>query len=345
MMNIIQSFVFTLPFFIKKKKKKKKKEPKDRNRCSSLLNKGWWIDETNWQPASCMMHNYKATDISTCLSHSRIVYVGDSIARQQFFAALKLMKPNADTSGEPHVNRKYVLSEQDLTMEFWWDPYLNETTDLLQGKLPSIKPSLMVVMTGAWQMHYLGENYFSGWKEGVDRVLEAVQVNAEVADAVLLGPVEIPDYDKLDRNRTKTMTLEKISRMNRYLQEKEADIKSTKTAFGIPFVWNEISTQATTDVSVDGLHYNPIVTTAQAQIALNYRCNDQLDKKFPMSNTCCFTYPTPRWYQFIFMLFFLVFVPVGFVLNASTGKLRFEQVPRFYMAVYLSHIFYSSHVN
>jgi hypothetical protein len=260
-----------------------------------------------------MMHTYKAADISSCLSHSHIVYVGDSIARQQFFATLKLIEPNTDTSGEAHTNRKHVLS--GLTLEFWWDPYLNETTDLLEGKLPSIKPSLMVVMTGAWQMHHLGPDYFNTWKQGVDRVLEAVQVNPEVADAVLLGPVEIPDYDKLDRNRTKTMTYEKISRMNQYLKEKEASMGTTMTAFGIPFVWNEISTQATTEVTEDGLHYNPIVTTAQAQIALNYRCNDQLDKKFPMSNTCCYTYPTPRWYQFAFMLIFLVFVPVGYALR------------------------------
>ncbi|CAO3654021.1 unnamed protein product [Mucor hiemalis] len=70
-------------------------EPQDRKRCSSLLNKGWWMDNSykSWQPASCMMHFYKTEEISTCLGHSRILYVGDSIARQQFFAALRLVRP------------------------------------------------------------------------------------------------------------------------------------------------------------------------------------------------------------------------------------------------------------
>ncbi|EPB87501.1 hypothetical protein HMPREF1544_05695 [Mucor circinelloides 1006PhL] len=288
---------------------------KDRNRCSSLLNDGWWIDDTykSWQPASCMMHNYKAPEISSCLGHSRIVYVGDSIVRQQFFAALNLVKPGIDTSGEAHVNRKYVFNEQHLTLEFWWDPYLNETTDLLQGKLPSIRPSLMVVGSGAWQMHYLGDSYFKEWKKRIDTIFNAVQ-QTQVADAVLLSPVEIPQYEKLGANRTQTMTMDKITQMNDYLLERQSQMQAPQTPLEIPFVWNDIGTHAT-NVTEDGLHYNPIVTTVQTQIALNYRCNDQLDKKFPMSDTCCFTYPAPRWYQLAFMAFFLFWIPAGFLVK------------------------------
>lgn len=286
----------------------------------------------SWQPASCMMHSYKTEEISTCLGHSRILYVGDSIARQQFFAALRLVRPNVDTSGEAHENRKFVFSEENLTMEFWWDPYLNASTtqDILKGKSPMIRPSLLVVGSGAWQMHYLGKNYFEAWKEGIDTVFDSVQKSGEVADALLLGPVEMPDYDHLSENRTRTMTVEKIEKMNEYLRQKESEMSgNTKTPFGIPFVWNEISSLAS-NVTEDGLHFNPTITTLQAQIALNYRCNDQLTKKFPMGNTCCYTYPTPRWYQMIFFFLFLVFVPLGFFILTS-GKRRLEK-KRFFLA-------------
>lgn len=268
-----------------------------------------------------MMHTYKAPEISSCLSHSKIIYVGDSIARQQFFAALQLIRPNVDTSGEAHVNRKYVFSEEGLTMEFWWDPYLNETTTqaILKGESPNIKPSLLVVGSGAWQMHYLGRDYFDQWKTGIDMIFEAVETNSQVADALLLGPVEVPDYNVLSANRTATMTIEKIERMNNYLQEKQNGLNgNTMTPFVIPFVWNQISS-TTTNVTEDGLHFNPSVTKLQAQIALNYRCNDQLDKKFPMGTTCCFTYPTPRWYQNVFFFLFLVWVPLGFFIITSTA--------------------------
>ncbi|CEP13705.1 hypothetical protein [Parasitella parasitica] len=293
--------------------------PKDRSRCSSLLNDGWWVDDTykNWQPASCMMHTYKPPEITECLGHSRIVYVGDSIIRQQFFAALNLIKPGVDTAGEAHVNRKYVFNEQHLILEFWWDPYLNETTDLLQGNLPSTRPSLMVVGSGAWQMHYLGDDYFKKWKKGMDTIFNAVQ-QTDVADAVLLSPVEIPQYEKLGANRTQTMTMEKITKMNDYLMDKQDQLQTSQTPLVVPFVWNEVGAQAT-NVTEDGLHYNPLVTTVQTQIALNYRCNDHLSKKFPMNNTCCFNYPAPRWYQLAFMAFFLIWVPAGFLVKNTTS--------------------------
>lgn len=268
-----------------------------------------------------MMHNYKTPEISDCLGHSRIVYVGDSIVRQQFFAALKIIKPSVDTAGEAHVNRKYVFNDEHLTLEFWWDPYLNETTDLLQGSLPSIRPSLMIVGSGAWQMHYLGDDYFEEWKKGINTILNAVQ-QTQVADAVLLSPVEIPQYEKLGANRTQTMTMEKINKMNDYLMDKQDQLGTLQTPLVIPFVWNEIGTHAT-NVTEDGLHYNPIVTSVQTQIALNYRCNDQLSKKFPMADTCCFTYPTPRWYQLAFMAFFLFWIPAGYLIRYTTSGTRF----------------------
>ncbi|KAI8359828.1 10 TM acyl transferase domain found in Cas1p-domain-containing protein [Blakeslea trispora] len=296
---------------------------KDQTRCSSLLNEGWWADKTmkNWQPASCMLHSYKAPEIQHCLSHARVVYAGDSIARQQFFAAVQLMRPNMDVSGEAHVNRKFVID--GVTMEFWWDPYLNETQSLFGNHE---RPSLLVLGTGAWQMHYLGDNYFGEWKKSIDGVFGAMASSSALADAVLLSPVEWPDYDRLNQNRSTTMTTEKISKMNQYLKEKESQIESV-TPFAVPFVWNKVSTDTPLDATEDGLHFNSAVTTAQAQIALNYRCNNQLDKKFPMSSTCCYDYPSPRWYQMFFMGLFLIWTPVGFLIKNSSAAVSNKLFP------------------
>ncbi|KAI7886893.1 10 TM acyl transferase domain found in Cas1p-domain-containing protein [Mucor mucedo] len=262
-----------------------------------------------------MMHSYKATDMSTCLSHSRVVYVGDSLVRQQFFAALQLVRPNVDTSGESHVHRKYVFNEEKLTMEFWWDPYLN-TTEILKGTSPALKPSLLVVGTGAWQMHYLGKNYFEHFQSSMDSLFETVSTHS-IADAMLVSPVEIPQYDKLSPARRASMTIEKIKKMNDYLRHKQGEYVDPKTRMGIPFIWNEIGAHLS-NVTDDGLHFKQTVTSLQAQIALNYRCNDELDKKFPMGTTCCFTYPRPRWYQNILILLFLIWVPTGFFVSTAT---------------------------
>ncbi|KAG2234871.1 hypothetical protein INT48_000534 [Thamnidium elegans] len=288
-----------------------------RNRCSSLLERGQWIDESysRWQPSLCMLHTYQPQQLSTCLGHSRILYIGDSIARQQFLATVSLMKPKISLQGEPHVNRKYVLD--GLEFEFWWDPYLNTTAtvELLNGQSPLVKPSLLVIESGAWHMHYLGESYFEMWKEGIDKVFRAV--DKDVADAVVLGPVEVPTYDRLSKVRADTMTPEKIEKMNLYLKQKQDELtREPKTPVAVAFVWNQVSALAS-NMTEDGLHFNSTVTAIQTQIALNYRCNDQLDKKFPMDTTCCYSYSSARWYQLALAVFFLGWVPVGYYLVQS----------------------------
>ncbi|KAG1470371.1 hypothetical protein G6F56_002723 [Rhizopus delemar] len=287
------------------------KESRDQSRCSSLLNKGWWTDDSyqSWQPASCMMHNYKPLEISTCLNHSRIVYVGDSIIREQFFSAVKLIDPETDTSGEAHTDKRYEFSKENLIYEFWWDPYLNQTSFL-----HTPRPSLLVMGTGLWQVRYLEEAYYDEWKSSVDRVLNLIKTRS-IADAVLLAPVEIPQYDKLGQERANTMTIEKISTMNAYLKKRQEE---NGVDFGIPFVWNDVSLLAK-DVTEDGLHFNSVVTKVQAQIALNFRCNNQLEKSFPMENTCCFDYPKPKWYQNTFFLFFLIWIPTGYFILSNSG--------------------------
>ncbi|KAI7900731.1 10 TM acyl transferase domain found in Cas1p-domain-containing protein [Cokeromyces recurvatus] len=285
----------------------------DQTRCESLLNEGWWITDAykQWQPASCMMHTYKSTEVSDCLGYSNIVYIGDSIVRQQFFAAVQLIRPNIDISGEPHVNRKYVFDKERITIEFFWDPYLNET----RIDKPTGNPSLLVVGTGAWQMRYLGDDYFESWKASMNRVFNAAQ-SSKIADALLVSPVEIPDYVHLSPDRTATITMDKIERMNSYLKEFQS--LRAKTRIGIPFVWNQVSTSAR-NMTVDGLHYNDAITFIQTQIALNFRCNDQvLEKTFPMDHTCCFSYPFPKWYQILFIAFFFIYLPLGFLFKHTS---------------------------
>ncbi|CEG63831.1 Putative CAS1 domain-containing protein [Rhizopus microsporus] len=293
-------------------------EPKDQNRCHSMLNEGWWVDDTlkSWQPASCMMHTYRPPEISACLNHSRIVYVGDSVIREQFFSAVKLIDPHVNTTGEPHTNKMYDFNKENLVYEFWWDPYLNETTNILRGS-HTPRPSLLVLGTGLWQMRYLqDDDYYEKWKSSIDRVLESVE-SRDIADTVLLAPVEVPVYDKLGEERAAKMTVEKVNAMNDYLKAKQ-DTVNARVPFAIPFVWNGISLTSSNHTQ-DGLHFSPAVTTVQAQIALNFRCNNQLDKKFPMTTTCCYQYPVPKWYQNVLFFFFFIWIPVGCLVLTHSG--------------------------
>ncbi|CDS03461.1 hypothetical protein LRAMOSA00863 [Lichtheimia ramosa] len=291
-----------------------------------MLEDGWWQDTnmfTKWQPAGCMMHTYKAPEISSCLNHSRILYVGDSIVRQQFFAFAQQIHADIDTTGPKHVDRRYQFNDQHLVFEFWWDPYLNtsRTIDMLKTTDPAIRPSLLVLGSGAWYMRYLEDDYREEWQDAVDRVFDSVERSGRVADAVILSPVEVPEFDLLSPDRERTMSLDKVDSMNSYLQSRIDSIHAL-TPITIPFVWNKVSGDAL-NMTEDGIHFATPVTTMQVQLALNYRCNDQLAKHFPMDSTCCFHYPIPRWYQNIFFLLFLFWVPIGiYTLSSEQSILK-----------------------
>ncbi|KAI9024909.1 10 TM acyl transferase domain found in Cas1p-domain-containing protein [Phycomyces nitens] len=130
-----------------------------------------------------------------------------------------------------------------------------------------------------------------------------------------MAPVEMPFFDQLSKDRQDTITPPKVEVMNGYLKDRQAELELS-TSFAIPFAWNKILV-GLNNATKDGLHFYPSVSQTQAQLGLNYRCTDQLPKTFPMSNTCCFRYPAPKWYQTIFFFFFLVWIPFGMYLAGS----------------------------
>ncbi|KAI8063631.1 10 TM acyl transferase domain found in Cas1p-domain-containing protein [Gongronella butleri] len=260
-----------------------------------------------------MAHEYKAAEIGQCLNHSRVLYIGDSIMREQFYSMNRLTH-SFDIKGPLHIDRKYKSEEYGMVYEFWWDPYLNSTRtiDLFNGNdTTGDPPSLLVVGSGIWFARRLSpETYLDEWKTATDRVFHAAENDPSLADALMLSPVEIPQFNRLNDVRQKLITIDKINTMNDYLHQRAKRVQP-KVPFAVAFTWNKIAT-STIDMTADGLHYNPKVTTPQAMMALNFRCNQQLDKHFPINTTCCIHYPIPAWYQLIVFGFFLLWIPLAF---------------------------------
>ncbi|ORZ25260.1 10 TM acyl transferase domain found in Cas1p-domain-containing protein [Absidia repens] len=274
-----------------------------------------------------MMHTYKADEMATCLNHSRILYIGDSIMREQFYSMNRLTH-SINTNGPLHIDRKYVDKKHGLTYEFWWDPYINQTRtiELLNGNTTTTSagppPSLLVIGSGIWYENMLPDDtYLDEWKTAVDRVFDVVEKNTEavIADTVMLSPVEIPQVNRLNADRQRLITLDKTTIMNNYLHQRYDTLANhhPTSAFAVGFAWNAIAA-STENITLDGLHYLSPVTTPQAQIALNFRCNQQLPKHYPITTTCCIHYPSPRWYQSIFFILFLVWVPLGYLFMDTT---------------------------
>jgi hypothetical protein len=294
-----------------------------------MLNEGKWMTDNykQWQPSGCMAQTYGKKEMNDCLGHSRIIYIGDSIMREQFYAMTEFLRPIPNKPEALHRDQSYYSEEQDITFEMWWDPYLNtsRTIELLEAKGPEKdRPSLLIMGSGVWYMRRTGADYLRGWKQAVDRIFDGA-LDRRVADRIMLSPVEIVEYDLLIPERKKTLTFDKISIMNHYLKERATLLHNSVTPLVVPFVWNEIAASSRNQ-TIDGLHFKTPVTNAQAQLALNYRCNDDLKMKatsFPIDRTCCYTYPSPDWYQSAIFIFFLCFVPIGVSVMyflSSSGK-------------------------
>lgn len=74
-----------------------------------------------------MTNNYNSKSLSSCLAHGRrIVFIGDSITRQLFYAMAKSADPLAPEepieSGEKHKGVSWSSEKTGLSFEFHWDP-------------------------------------------------------------------------------------------------------------------------------------------------------------------------------------------------------------------------------
>ncbi|PLW55162.1 hypothetical protein PCANC_05271, partial [Puccinia coronata f. sp. avenae] len=307
------------------------KDWSDPYHCQALLHTGDWLDgsrHTNWQPTGCMLHTYKPKTVGQCLAGRSVVFIGDSITRVLFYGALRTMDPTITPDGQAkHSDR--TLNLGGIEWRYVWDPFLNSTTwsEIYSGNylssLPSPtrtskdtlatqnRPALLVVGVGLW---FLGmPSGIQTWKQKIDHIFQITsprtsQPQTQIADEIVLLPVEYPVFEKLNQDRKQKMHPNEVNELNAYLRQKQS--YSPSSPITIPTVMNLMSQKASSETE-DGLHYSNKLTDLQARILFNLHCNDQILKKFPLDKTCCFQYPAPNWVQILLLIFLLVWAPLG----------------------------------
>lgn len=341
-------------------------DPSDRYQCSSLLTSGQWLDDerskpgalANWQPDGCMLSSYTPKNAYKCLSGRRVVFAGDSTVRQLFYATAKILDPAIQVpdyyasppppSADDKKHQDVTLSigggvdgpgnPHAITLDFVWDAYLNtsKVIDMLGGptltKKP--KPALLVLGSGLWQLRAMGEGGMQAWSQSMDRVFEATAAgHTQIADEVILLPVQHVIPEKLNQDRKMVLTPAAIARMNddleRRLPKGASSAGSDGTAPGtvrvpttfpggiaqisIPYVFNDLISTASNRAfhTIDGIHLDTAMTKTMSNILLNLRCNDVLPKQFPFDRTCCNQYPAPNWLQGLLIFLILVWAPIG----------------------------------
>ncbi|KZT30628.1 Cas1p-domain-containing protein [Neolentinus lepideus HHB14362 ss-1] len=290
----------------------------DPMRCGALLSKGRFLDEVhrNWQPDGCMMHSYGPKDASHCLSDREVLFIGDSITRKLFFQTAHLLDEALPTSS-PDDEQKHadhtLFAESGTRLSFYWDPFLNSSrvADIVASGLdlsaparpsPHSRPALLVLGSGLWYLRYSeSSGGLPAWESNVEKILNSISVtSSQMADEIVMLPVEEVVPVKLTRERADTMRMPDIDAMNSDLYHRiNPPSSDTIRLFypsrppmpvSFPAVFNLMLDPSRTD---DGLHFSDDVVRIQANILLNSRCNHVLPKKFPFDKTCCRRYPWP----------------------------------------------------
>jgi len=229
-----------------------------------------------------------------------------ALARELGAAQAQSFPSEADKHSDIH------LTLEGIRLDFYWDPYLNSTGFQHAIVIPEddIKPALSIFGTGLWYAKNVVDNPYESWRLSIERVVALGHVpggrEAVPSDLIVLLPIFDPNYPRLSPER-KTITPAMVSHMNTYL-EGLRDTKVANVALSFRSMLSTTSPDHTHDI--DGLHLVPAITSAQAQVLLNLRCNDGLSKSFPFDHTCCFKYPAPNYLQFLFFASVLLIVPV-----------------------------------
>lgn len=261
-----------------------------------------------------MLHKYEANDIASCLNSQRILFVGDSTVRQVFWAAArKLAKHDADKHKErAQKHSSYSYTRRNVTLEFWWDPFLNSTAlkvelrsrhNQLEGVLPSSIEqqdggTAMLLGTGLWHARHLGHEALQQfqrsindtvaeiWSQGSNFSQRHSRISAAngVRDRVLIAPVEAPLYEKLSPDRGRALVPGVIEEMNLHLEQ-------LSLHHGVPTMWafKDMTSGRIAAYEESGVHVTDVVVAQRADVLFNMLCNTKAAQAgvYPLDGTCC----------------------------------------------------------
>lgn len=271
----------------------------------------------NWQPPGCMMRKYTSSDVSTCLANRRVLFIGDSTIRQVFWAFAKALDPKADpSSAQKHVD--IIVEKNDVKLEFIWDPWLNSSR--LHAELASYNdgktlnelgntPALVLMGAGLWYARHENLNGLKMWKDSMDDVVQHMREGRRTtdmtgSDLLLLSPVTVPAWAKLNDDRKATITPQEVTAMNQYLQQ-----LSDFQGIDVIWSWHEMAYNLPQVMEKSGIHVVKSLAAKQADALLNLRCNAVTAAKYPHDNTCCNRYQAPNHVQWLGLLFVLAILP------------------------------------
>lgn len=293
---------------------------------------------------------------SSGLSNRRALFVGDSVVRQLYFAAVRQVDKGTDypksweTDGEKHTDRKAVITTKaghQLTLEFWWDPYLNttQTTSYLNSR-PESSASILVLGAGLWFLRNPSSGGTTAWTKTIQDTFDVLRQRQGSPSVPLLTPWDtmtatsnnwlpglMPDSASTSANAGAhdfaladavffipvANPVEEKLNTDRADTIVPADVEAMNADLAarlahpnpppvmIPSVFNELLVNSET---TDGLHFSDRIMDKQAELMFGWRCNDALRAE-ASEGSCCRRYNTVRPLQALLLLYLGVWAPLS----------------------------------
>ncbi|KAI0902179.1 Cas1p-domain-containing protein [Annulohypoxylon nitens] len=293
----------------------------DPYRCQALLNDGAWSPVASdgskkWEPKNCRMVEYPS--VRACLADRKVVFAGDSTIRQVFWAVAQRFEPervkiavgNSSSTGQRHKDLSFEAD--GVKFDFIWDPWLNSSKlertlrnfhalpfppkEFTIRKEEDASPALIFLgAPGLWAARYGRDHFLDIFKRRIDHIAPYISDRFDenmpwvldfeaddIANHILLAPVQIPEYEQLSPSRRRTITPTRIGEMNDYLSQ-----LSRNQSSHIPWVYNKWSVGSGNDFSTDGLHTSDSVAALKLDIAINAHCNTISRRSGSFKGTCC----------------------------------------------------------
>ena len=314
----------------------------DPYKCQAPFEAQWLEPLKQWQPPGCMLHNYRSHDLTACLE-GRMVFIGDSTIREIFWAMAEKLDSvgsnRAMRAAEKHAD--ITFSRDGIELTFSWDPYLNSTSlhrIVRHYESEEVeRPAITIIGGGLWHIKMLGEDSFNHFNTAISEIVKSTYLHRPTTDLfppmtfswprlseealVAIAPVRTPLYQSLSADRAATLTEGAITPLNERLRQLSADK-------GAPVVWSysQMTLNQPLAYQEDGLHVVSSVSSLQADILLNVRCNSVLSSLgiYPMDKTCCSTYTQPNWIQMTLLAFSLGLLPLVTVMTAKGRPITIE---------------------
>jgi hypothetical protein len=238
---------------------------------SSTSSKVAFCQTTSWQwvtnsaLANCPIGTITTNVLRLIFHNKKIAFIGDSQIRNIYHQFIHNLDSTYKTNYSPDLKHKdinYIVTNDDnkVNVNFIWAPFLNNLTDILKSK-SNEQYDMMVVGAACWDalVERNLPNYNNILTTNLNSVME--NLNKSMTTSIWIQPTTIMD--------NRLMTTEKRMYMSEDIIQKYRTSFITSNVAKLFTIVIDTTTAASTQESLDGVHYSEVVYDVIAQMVAN----------------------------------------------------------------------------